>query len=92
MLPEVATIAELIKGFDGNGWQGLWAPAGAPAAVMQQLHRAALAALADAEVRNRFVDSGLEIVGRSPEQVATKVATESRKWAAVVRFARVTLD
>ena len=91
-LPDVPTLAETLRGFDGSGWQGLWAPAGTPPEVLQALNRTALEALAQPELRRRFAESGLEPVGSSPEQVTAKTRSESEKWRQVIRFARIQLD
>jgi tripartite-type tricarboxylate transporter receptor subunit TctC len=91
-LPDVPTIAEVLRGFDGSGWQGLWVPAGTPPAVLQRLNQSAVRALAVPEVRKRFTDAGLEVVGSSPEQVRVKVERESIKWKDVIDFARIKVD
>ena len=91
-LPDVPTIAEVLRGFDGSGWQGLWVPAGTPPAVLQRLNQSAVRALAVTEVRKRFTDAGLEVVGSSPDQVRVKVERESIKWKDVIDFARIKID
>jgi len=91
-LPEVPTIAETLQGFDGSGWQGLWVAAGTPPAVVQRLHESAVRALAVAEVRQRFVDAGLEVVGSTPEQARMKMERESAKWKQVIDLARIRIE
>ena len=91
-LPDVPTVAETFRGFDGSGWQGLWVPAGTQPQVVQQLQQATLKALAEPQVRQRFAESGLDIVGSSPEQVQAKLGRESDKWRDVIRFANIRLD
>jgi tripartite-type tricarboxylate transporter receptor subunit TctC len=91
-LPEVPAISEFIPGFDGSGWQGLFVPAATPRSVIEQLHAAAVKALAEPELRKRLNNSGLEVVARSPAELADKVRQESEKWAKVVRFAGIRID
>lgn len=91
-LPEVPAISEFIPGFDGSGWQGLFVPASTPRAALQQLHAAAVKALAQPEVRKRLNDSGLEVVASGPAELTEKVRRESEKWAKVVRFAGIRID
>jgi tripartite-type tricarboxylate transporter receptor subunit TctC len=91
-LPDVPTIGELLKDFDGSGWQGIWVPAGTPPAVIQRLNQAAVKALAVPEVRKRFNDAGLEVVGSTPEQTRAKVERESAKWKGVIDYAKIKVD
>lgn len=95
-LPDVPTIGESgirgLEGFDGSGWQGVWVPAGTPAPVIQRLHQSVVRALAVPEVRKRFTDAGLEVVGSTPEQSRAKVDRESAKWKGVIDYARIRVD
>jgi tripartite-type tricarboxylate transporter receptor subunit TctC len=91
-LPDVPAIAENLQGFDGSGWQGVWVPAGTPPAVLQRLNQAVVKALAAPEVRKRFTDAGLEVVGSTPEQARAKVERESARWKRVIDGARIKVD
>ncbi len=92
-LPDVPTIAESgLQGFDGSGWQGIWVPAGTPVPVVQRLHQSIVRALAVPEVRKRFTDAGLEVVGGTPEQARAKVERESARWKGVIDYARIKVD
>lgn len=91
-LPDVPAIGEVLKDFDGSGWQGIWVPAGTPPAVIQRLNQAAVKALAVPEVRKRFTDAGLEVVGSTPEQTRAKVERESARWKGVIDYAKIKVD
>ena len=91
-LPDVSTIGELLKGFDGSGWQGIWVPAGTPTPVIQRLNQSVVKALAVPDVRKRFTDAGLEVVGSTPEQTRQKVERESAKWKDVIDYAKIKVD
>jgi tripartite-type tricarboxylate transporter receptor subunit TctC len=91
-LPDVPAIAETLQGFDGSGWQGVWVPAGTPPAVLQRLNQSVVKALAAPDVRKRFTDAGLEVVGSTPEQARAKVERESARWKRVIDFARIKVD
>ncbi|HYF19628.1 MAG TPA: tripartite tricarboxylate transporter substrate binding protein [Ramlibacter sp.] len=91
-LPDVPTIGELLKGFDGSGWQGIWVPAGTPTPVIQRLNQSVVKALAVPDVRKRFTDAGLEVVGSTPEQTRQKVERESAKWKDVIDYAKIKVD
>ncbi|HEY4066372.1 MAG TPA: tripartite tricarboxylate transporter substrate-binding protein, partial [Burkholderiaceae bacterium] len=40
ILPDVPTVAETLPGYEMTGWQGLWAPVGTPAAIIQRVNAA----------------------------------------------------
>jgi tripartite-type tricarboxylate transporter receptor subunit TctC len=85
-LPEVPTIAELgFPGFEATTWHGLIAPAGTPRDVVATLHRAAVAALTDADVRKALTDLGVDVVANSPEDFRAYIKSEIPKWAAIVK-------
>ena len=92
-LPDVPTIAELgFPGFEATTWHGIVAPAGPPKDVVATLHRAAAAALNDAEVRKALSDLGVDIVANTPEEFRAYIASEIPKWATVVKASGAKVD
>jgi tripartite-type tricarboxylate transporter receptor subunit TctC len=86
--PEIPTIAEQgVPGYEAVQWYGLVAPAGTPREIVSKLHKAVVTALNDAAVRERFISSGADPVGNSPEEFAQLVKSEVAKWAQVVKAA-----
>jgi len=78
-MPEVPTLQEAgLAGFDVVNWFGLWMPAGAPAAIVNRVHAAVAAAVADPEVRQQFDTLGLEGIAMPPAQFAAFVADQAR--------------
>ena len=67
----------------------LFAPAGTPAPILARLHQATVAALALPDVRDRLREQGAEVIGNSSAELATYVAAEIPKWAALARQAGV---
>jgi tripartite-type tricarboxylate transporter receptor subunit TctC len=57
-LPDVPTVGETLPGYEFYSWYGLWAPARAPADVVQKLNAEVNKALAS-ELRERFTQQGL---------------------------------
>jgi len=93
VFPDLATVDELgLKGFDATTWHGLVAPSRTPKDVIATLHRATVAALADATVRKALGDLGVDIVGNTPEEFATYIKAEIPKWTAIVKASGATLD
>ena len=82
---ELPTIAESgFPSFEVTSWNGLFAPAGTPAAIVRKLHLETVKVLALAEVSARFAELGLATIGNSPDEFATIIKTEIPKWAKLI--------
>lgn len=86
-LPKVPTVAETLPGFESAGWYGLLGPAGLPRDTVNRLAEAFRSVLAEPAIRERLAGQGVDIVASSPEALATFLAREIPKWAAVVKAA-----
>jgi tripartite-type tricarboxylate transporter receptor subunit TctC len=60
--------------------------------VVATLHRAAVGALNDAEVRKALTDLGIDVVANSPEEFRAYIKSEIPKWAAIVKASGAKLD
>jgi tripartite-type tricarboxylate transporter receptor subunit TctC len=90
VLPELPTIAEsALPGYDAVQWYGVLAPANTPREVIAKLHDAVTRTLRDTAVRDRFLADGADIVGSSPEEFGTYIASETAKWAKVIKSAGI---
>lgn len=86
--PNIPTIAEQgVSGYEAVQWYGLMAPGGTPGDIVAKLHKGVVSALQDAKVRERFVSSGAEPIGNTPEEFAVVIRAEMAKWAKVVKAA-----
>ena len=92
LLPEVPTIAETIPGFEVALWNGIFAPAGTPAAAVLRISAAIAEAMRTDDMRAKLAQQGSEPVGSTPEQFAAFIATEIPKWAELVRISGATVE
>jgi tripartite-type tricarboxylate transporter receptor subunit TctC len=91
--PEFPTIAEAgLPGFDVGAWDGLLAPAGTPAAIVERLNAATRRALDEPPLRETLLARGAVPVAGTPEEFARHIAAETRKWAIAVRQSGARLD
>lgn len=88
-LPDIPAVAESIPGFSVTGWYGLIAPAGVPAAIVDKVHEAAVAAVRDPEVVARLAGDGALPVGSTPQEFRVRLKRETAKWADVIDAAGV---
>jgi tripartite-type tricarboxylate transporter receptor subunit TctC len=84
-LADVPTFRE--QGYDlvSTSWYSLFAPAGLPAPMLQQLSAAALSALADAALRRRIAAMGLQPTGHGPARLADILRADHRRWGETIR-------
>jgi tripartite-type tricarboxylate transporter receptor subunit TctC len=88
--PDLPTMAESgFPGFEAVPWFGLMAPAGTPAAIVERLHRETVRVLALPDIRKKFDELGLDIVGSSPAEFASLIKAEIPQWAKVIREAGI---
>jgi tripartite-type tricarboxylate transporter receptor subunit TctC len=92
LLPDVPAMAEFLPGYEASGWYGIVAPKGTPANVVETLNKQVNAALADPATRKRFTDLGCDVFTGSPADFAKFIASETDKWAKVIKFAGIKAD
>ena len=93
VLPDVPTTKEAgMPGLEAGNWYTVFAPAGTPKTVIALLNRQINATLADPVFRKRVMDMGLTVMGGTPADVTTYIASESKRWSEVVRSAGVKVD
>lgn len=92
-LPEVPTFAEAgTAGVDVVTWFGLFAPAGTPAAIVEQLNSAATAALKSEDVQRSLATLGDEPVGSSAADFSRFVRAEHQRWVQITRSAGIKIE
>jgi tripartite-type tricarboxylate transporter receptor subunit TctC len=93
LLAEIPTMQEAgLAGFEAASWQGLFAPAGTPAPILERLHAEVARAMALPEVRDSFAAQGFVVESTTPAEFGPFIAAEVAKWGAVVRAGNVRLD
>ena len=93
--PDVPTMEEDgVPGLYATFWHALWAPKGTPKEVIAKLNDAAVAALADPTVKQRFADQGQDIPPRAqqtPEALYAHHKAELEKWTPIIKAANIKL-
>ena len=92
-LPDVPTVAEtVIPGYEVYEWNGVFLPAGTPAAIANKLQQTLVEVLKEDVVKQRLEDLGAKAVGSTPAEFATFLGKEDAKWGEVVRKGDIKLD
>jgi tripartite-type tricarboxylate transporter receptor subunit TctC len=91
--PDIPTVAEAgLPSLDISVWYGLWAPKGTPKEIIAKLNAAAVQALSEPTVRQRFAELGLDMPPRdrlTPEALAAYQKAEIEKWWPVIKGANI---
>ncbi len=89
-LPNVPTTAEAgLPGLLAENWYGMVAPAKTPPQVIAALNKAALEAMKDSDVSAKLLSIGATLSGDTPEQFHDFIASETAKWAKVIKDAGI---
>ena len=89
-LPDVPTMSEAgLKGFEVLNWFGMFAPAGTPQSIVDQLQAEAIVVLKSPETMQRLSGDGATAVASKPADFAAFVKSEMIKWAAVAKGANI---
>jgi tripartite-type tricarboxylate transporter receptor subunit TctC len=90
--PAVPTAAEGGTAIDADGWFGIFAPRGTPAAVVARLNAETRKVVETKEYRDAIAKFGVESVATTPEQFATLVAAEHEKWTRAWKASGAKMD
>ena len=88
--PDVPTTAEVgMPDLLTENWYGMIAPAKTPPQVVAALNKAAVAAMKDPAVVDKLASQGATLVGDTPDEFRAYIASETKKWAKVIKDAGV---
>jgi tripartite-type tricarboxylate transporter receptor subunit TctC len=88
-LPNVPSMSEFLPGFEANAWNGIAAPKGTPAAIINKLNTEINAVFADRALSTKVTELGADVFRASPSELSAMVAAEISRWGKVVKFANV---
>jgi tripartite-type tricarboxylate transporter receptor subunit TctC len=92
-LPEAPTIAEAgLKGAEVLIWYGVVAPAATPKDIITRLNRDIVKAMATPDLKEKFLQQGVDPETSTPEQFAQMIRDEHARWTKVIRTAGIRLD
>lgn len=91
--PQVPTMQEAgIEGHEAVQWNGFFAPARTPPAILDRLYREVAKAVHLPDVRQRIEAEGATPEGTTPAEFAAFYRVEAAKWADVARHSGTKLD
>ncbi len=92
-LPDVPTMAEAgMPDLEADSWNGLFAPAGTPPAIINRLAETTIAILKTQDIKERFAAISATPVGNTPDEFSKYVKAEITKWGMVAKQANVQVN
>ena len=88
--PDVPTTTEVgMPSLQTENWYGMVAAAHTPAPIVAALNKATVEAMKDPAVVSKLSSQGANLIGDTPEQFGAFIASETKKWAKVIKDAGV---
>jgi len=92
-LPDVPALSEIVPGYSGTLWIGLFAPAGVSAEVLAKLQDGMSRALASKDLRDKLELQGVELAPpTTPEQFAALLNEDIARWSQIVKSSGAAVD
>jgi len=85
-LPDLPPLGEFLPGYEATAWFGVGAPKNTSSEIIDRLNTEINGGLADPEFKARLIDLGGTPLPMSPAAFGKFIASETEKWAEVVKF------
>ena len=92
--PEIPTVAEAlnIPDYEVDSWYAMFAPANTPPAIVARMQKEMARVIQLPDVKQQLLLQGGDTVGSTPEELDRVVKGELRKWAELIRDAKIKVD
>jgi hypothetical protein len=92
VLPAVQPITQLYPGFNSDGWQGIFAPAGTPSNTIRKLNLEINKIIQGTEFRELAKSKGVSVSSISQVEFANFIKSELKRYEQIVRENNIYLD
>lgn len=89
--PDIPTVAEMLPGFEFSSWNGFFAPAGTPQAIIDDIRREITALATSPETVERLTRLGIVPGGLAPDQTEAVFRHDRAAYAAAIKAAGIAL-
>jgi tripartite-type tricarboxylate transporter receptor subunit TctC len=92
-LPRLQTVAESgFPGYEVAAWVGILAPAGTPAATIDQIAKDVHRAVTSSDVRHKLDQGGAIAVGGTPAQFKSVIERDRQRYARLIQERAITIE
>ena len=89
LMPGLMPVAQTLPGYEVASRLAVFAPVGTPQAIITRLNREIVRVLARAEVREKFHETQIEVVGDTPDALAAMIKAEIASTAKTIKEAGI---
>ena len=90
LMPDLPTVSEAgVPGYESVIWFGIVATAGTPPAVTQRLSQEMNRILRQADLKERFGQSAIDLTPGTPEEFGALIKSDIAKWSKALRDAGI---
>jgi tripartite-type tricarboxylate transporter receptor subunit TctC len=92
--PDIPTVAEALQipDYEVDSWYAMFAPAKTPPAIVARMQKEVARVIQMPDVKQKLLEQGGDTVGSAPEALEKVVKGELRKWATLIRDAKIKLE
>jgi tripartite-type tricarboxylate transporter receptor subunit TctC len=90
--PEIPTVGDFVPGYEASLRNGLGAPKGTPADVIEKLNKEINAGLVDPKLKAQFADLGSMTMPLTTAEYGKIIVEETEKWGKVIRAANIKVE
>jgi len=89
--PDIPTVAEAlaIPDYEVDSWYAMFAPAKTPAPIVTRMQKEIVRVIQMPDIKQKLLEQGGDTVGSSPEALGRVVKGELKKWADLIRDAKI---
>ena len=92
VFPGLPTLASTLPGYEAGSIYGVFVPAKTPVLIVNRLNREIVRHLQTAEVKERFLNVGVDVVGSSPGELAAAVNSDMVRLGKIIKDAGIRAD
>ena len=76
-------------GMEVSSWSGFFVPAHTSRDIIGKIHADTVTAITEPAMRARLEQSGVEVIGSTPDELASFLRTEMGKWGTIIKEANI---
>jgi tripartite-type tricarboxylate transporter receptor subunit TctC len=92
LMPGLPPVAQTLPGYEVASRLAIFVPAGTPAAIIARLNREIVRVVNRPEVKEKFHEAQIEVVGDTPEALAAMIKAEIATTAKIIKEAGIRAD
>lgn len=91
-MPDIPTVSEVLPGYEGDGWQGIYMPAGTPKEIVARMNAEIVKILKQPDIQQKLTDLGLQPVGNTVEEFERISIGELDKWGKLAKSNNIRVE